>query len=72
MIGWLMNVQQLVEWELVGETWVLGENPPQSQFAHKFHVTWAGAKPGPLSWEAGDCLSYGTATRSTKSIHKNR
>jgi hypothetical protein len=30
--GWLMNVEQLVKWELAGETKVLRENMPQSNF----------------------------------------
>jgi hypothetical protein len=34
MLEWLMNVEQLVEWELAGETEVLGENLPQRQFVH--------------------------------------
>jgi hypothetical protein len=37
-----MNVEQSVEWELVGETEVLGENVPQCHFAHdKSHKIWA-------------------------------
>jgi hypothetical protein len=31
MLGWLMNVEQLMEWELVEETEVLGENLPHCQ-----------------------------------------
>jgi hypothetical protein len=30
MIGWSMNVKQLVEWELAGETEVLLENCPNA------------------------------------------
>jgi hypothetical protein len=37
-----MIVEQLVEWELAGETEVLGENLPQCYFGHhKSHITWA-------------------------------
>jgi hypothetical protein len=36
-----MNVEQLMEWKLAGETEVLGENPPQYHFVHqKSHLTW--------------------------------
>lgn len=39
MIGRLMNVKQLVEWEWAGEAKVLTENLPQGCFAHhRFHV----------------------------------
>jgi hypothetical protein len=30
MIEWLMNTEQLVEWELVGETEVLGNTYPRT------------------------------------------
>jgi hypothetical protein len=43
MIGWSVNVEQLVEWELTGETEILGENPSQSLFVHhKSHMIWPG------------------------------
>jgi hypothetical protein len=32
MTGWLMNLEQLVEWEFTGEAKVLEENPPQCHF----------------------------------------
>jgi hypothetical protein len=32
MTGWLMNMEELVELELAGETEVLGENLPQCHF----------------------------------------
>jgi hypothetical protein len=48
-------MEQLVEWRLVGETEVLGENLPQRHFAHhKSHMTRPGLKPGPPRWEASD------------------
>jgi hypothetical protein len=39
-------VEQLVEWRLVGETEVLGENLPQRHFVHhKSHMTRPGLDP---------------------------
>jgi hypothetical protein len=39
-------VKQLVEWRLVGETEVLGENMPQRHFIHhKSHMTRPGLEP---------------------------
>jgi hypothetical protein len=36
-----MNMEQLLPWELVGKTEVLGENLPQSHSVHeKSHTTW--------------------------------
>jgi hypothetical protein len=50
-----MNVEQSVEWELAGETEVLGENLPQYHFIHhKYGMAWAGLELGPARWEAGD------------------
>jgi hypothetical protein len=42
-----MNMQNLVEWELAGETEVLGENLPQCHLSTK-NPTWLdmGSKPG--------------------------
>jgi hypothetical protein len=40
MMMMMMNVKQSVEWELAGETEVLGENLPQRHFIHhKSHMT---------------------------------
>jgi hypothetical protein len=36
-----MSVEHSVEWQLAGETEVLGENLPQFYFVHhKSHMTW--------------------------------
>jgi hypothetical protein len=35
----MMSVEQSVEWELAGETEVLGDNLSQCRFVH--HMTWA-------------------------------
>jgi hypothetical protein len=38
-----MNMEQLVEWEFVGETELLLVNPVQCDFVHqKFYVAWHG------------------------------
>jgi hypothetical protein len=52
-------VEQSVEWELAGETQVLGENLPQTHFVHhKSRMT----LPGLELWaDAVVSLSYGTA-----------
>jgi hypothetical protein len=55
MIVRLMSVEQLVEWELVGETEVLWENLLQWHFVHhKSHVTWSEIEAGLPQWEASD------------------
>jgi hypothetical protein len=50
-----MNVDQLVEWELAGETEVIGENPLQCHFNRQSNP---GRRRGKL---AANRLSYGTA-----------
>jgi hypothetical protein len=63
MVGRLIHMEQLVEWELEGETEILAEIPIQyTSSTSKSHMTWTGTKPSPPRWETGGwCLSYGTA-----------
>jgi hypothetical protein len=49
----LMSVEQSLEWELTGETELLGENLPQFVH-HKSHMTWLGLEPEPWQWETDD------------------
>jgi hypothetical protein len=60
----MMSVEQSVEWELVGETEVLGENLQQCHFVHhKSHITWLGSYPGRRGWKpAANRLSYDTTS----------
>jgi hypothetical protein len=51
----MMNVEQSVGWELIGETEVVGENLPQCHFVYyKPHMNWRGLELGPPLREAGD------------------
>jgi hypothetical protein len=51
----MMSVEQSVEWELAGETEVLGKNLLQYHFVHhKSHMTCPGTEPGPPWWETGN------------------
>jgi hypothetical protein len=53
----MTNVEQLVDWELTGETEILGENLPQCYFVlHKSHMTWPGLELGQAWWETGNFL----------------
>jgi hypothetical protein len=47
----MMSVEQSVEWELEGETEVLGENLLQCHFVH--HMTWPELEPEPPHLEYG-------------------
>jgi hypothetical protein len=49
----MVIVEQLLEWELVGETEELGENLLQCHFVQqKSHMAWPGLEPGPQMFEA--------------------
>jgi hypothetical protein len=51
----MMIVEQSVEWELAGESEVLGGNLPQCHIVHhKSHMAWPELEPGSSLWEAGD------------------
>jgi hypothetical protein len=57
----MMSVEESVEWELAGETEVLGANVPQLHFVHhKSHMIWLGLEAGMFklgwrnSWSTGD------------------
>jgi hypothetical protein len=51
----MMIVEKLVEWRLVRETEVLGENLLQRHFVHhKSHMSRPGFEPGPPWWGARD------------------
>jgi hypothetical protein len=50
-----MNVEQLVEWEVAGETEVPGEKLPKCHFIHhKSHMVWPEIEYESPLWEAGD------------------
>jgi hypothetical protein len=53
MAGWLMNVDQLSQWEMVSKTEVLRENPPQDTLPTT-NPTWPGVKLKPLQWKASN------------------
>jgi hypothetical protein len=54
----MMNMEQSVEWELAGETEVLGENLPQCHFVHhKSYMTWPASNPGRLSYGTAQVLT---------------
>jgi hypothetical protein len=48
-------VEQLVKYELEGETKVRGKDPSHFHFIHHtFYMNWPGIELGPPHWEAGD------------------
>jgi hypothetical protein len=58
MIASLMNVKQLIEWRLAGETEEFREHPSHCHLVHdKYHMTWHGIESGPSRWEAGNYSS---------------
>jgi hypothetical protein len=64
IIGWLRNLEQLVEWELAQEIEVLGENQPKCHFFFITNRTWTDVRssPGRRSGKSTvNGLNYGTA-----------
>jgi hypothetical protein len=57
----MMSVKKLVEWELAGETKLLGGNLPQCHFIRKSHLTWARTLGHHSVKPTTNCLSYGIA-----------
>jgi hypothetical protein len=54
-IGWWMNMEHMMEWELAQEIKGLRESLPQCHFVyHESPMTWLGIEPGPPLWEAED------------------
>jgi hypothetical protein len=52
VIGWVMNMEQLVEWKLAGETEVLGKHLPHWYFVyHKLHMIWYEIEPRSTWWK---------------------
>lgn len=49
----MMNVDQLMGKELIGETEILCEKLHHFVF-HKHHMIWLGIEHGAQQWEAGD------------------
>jgi hypothetical protein len=55
MMGWSINVEHLLGWELIEEIKVFGENLIHCHFVHhKSDMTRPGTEPWPQWCEAGD------------------
>jgi hypothetical protein len=66
VIGWLMNMEQLVEWKMAGETEVLRENLPQCIcIHHKSHMTWPKIETGPQLCYARAASAISSTTSPT-------
>jgi hypothetical protein len=72
MIEWLMNVEQLVKWELAGETEVLGETLRPCHFAQQEpHTNWTGMEPRPPQWQSGDQPHVQSHSRRPATVTSN-
>jgi hypothetical protein len=68
----MMNVEQSVEWELVGQNDVLGENLLQCHFVHhKSHMTWTELELGPSRWEASTVWATARPDSNVNKTHLN-